>query len=304
MTTPIRTINLRDRILGLDEQVPLLDGRRVPYVNLDNAASTPPLQDVMDELSRFMPFYSSVHRGTGFKSRLSTEVYERAHSTIAEFVGADLSTNCVIFGKNATEAINKLSYRIPIADDAVVITTMMEHHSNDLPWRERAKVVHVAVTPEGRLDEDDFDRQLDKYAGRIALVAVSGASNVTGFIQPIHELARKTHDHGAMILIDAAQLAPHRKVDMKPDGDPEHLDFVAISAHKMYAPFGTGALIGPDEIFLSGPPEYRGGGTVDVVTADEVEWAGTPDRDEAGSPNVIGALAMAVAAQVLMEVGK
>ncbi len=136
MTIPIRTNNLRDRILGLDEQVPLLDGRRVPYVNLDNAASTPPLQDVMDELSRFMPFYSSVHRGTGFKSQLSTEVYERAHATIAEFVGADLSTNCVIFGKNTTEAINKLSYRIPIADDAVVITTMMEHHSNDLPWRE------------------------------------------------------------------------------------------------------------------------------------------------------------------------
>ncbi len=303
MTTPIRTINLRDRILGVDEQVPLLDGRRVPYVNLDNAASTPPLQDVMDELSRFMPFYSSVHRGTGFKSRLSTEVYERAHATIAEFVGADLSTNCVIFGKNTTEAINKLSYRIPLADDAVVITTMMEHHSNDLPWRGRTKVVHVSVTPEGRLDEDDFDRQLEKYSGRIALVAVAGASNVTGFIQPIHELARKAHEHGAMILVDAAQLAPHRQVDMKPDDDPEHLDFVAISAHKMYAPFGTGALVGPNEIFLSGPPEYRGGGTVDVVTADEVEWAGTPDRDEAGSPNVVGALAMAVAARVLMEVG-
>jgi selenocysteine lyase/cysteine desulfurase len=303
MTTPIRTINLRERILGLDEQVPLLDGSRVPYVNLDNAASTPPLRDVMDELSRFMPFYSSVHRGTGFKSRLSTEVYERAHDTIGEFVGADLSTNCVIFGKNTTEAINKLSYRLPLADDAVVITTLMEHHSNDLPWRGRAKAVHVAVTPEGRLDEDDFDHQLEKYSGRIALVAVTGASNVTGFIQPIHELARKAHEHGAMILVDAAQLAPHRQVDMKPDDDPEHLDFVAISAHKMYAPFGTGALIGPNEIFLSGPPEYRGGGTVDVVTADEVEWAGTPDRDEAGSPNVVGALAMAVAARVLMEVG-
>ena len=303
MTTPIRTINLRERILGIDEQVPLLDGSRVPYVNLDNAASTPPLQDVMDELSRFMPFYSSVHRGTGFKSRLSTEVYERAHETIGEFVGADLSTNCVIFGKNTTEAINKLSYRIPLADDAVVITTMMEHHSNDLPWRGRTKVVHVAVTPEGRLDEDDFDRQLEKYSGRIALVAVAGASNVTGFIQPIHELARKAHEHGAMILVDAAQLAPHRQVDMKPDDDPEHLDFVAISAHKMYAPFGTGALVGPNEIFLSGPPEYRGGGTVDVVTADEVDWAGTPDRDEAGSPNVVGALAMAVAARVLMDVG-
>ena len=303
MTAPVQTVNLRGRILGVDEEVPLLDGRRVPYVNLDNAASTPPFQEVMDEVARFMPFYSSIHRGTGFKSRLSTEAYDRAREIIGEFVGADSSTNSVIFGKNATEAINKLSYRLPLADDSVVITTMMEHHSNDLPWRARANVVHVAVTPEGRLDEEDFDRQLEKYSGRIALVAVSGASNVTGFIQPIHELARKTHEHGSLILVDAAQLAPHRRVDMKSDGDPDHIDFMAISAHKMYAPFGTGALIGPSEIFMRGAPEYRGGGTVDVVTAEEVEWAGMPDRDEAGSPNVVGALAMAVAARVLMDVG-
>jgi selenocysteine lyase/cysteine desulfurase len=303
VTTTVQTANLRGRILGVNEEVPLLDGRRIPYVNLDNAASTPPFQEVMDEVRRFMPFYSSIHRGTGFKSRLSTEAYERAREIIGEFVGADLSTNSVIFGKNTTEAINKLSYRLPLADDAVVITTMMEHHSNDLPWRGRADVVYVAVTPEGRLDEDDFDRQLEKYSGRIALVAVSGASNVTGFIQPIHDLARKTHEHGGLILVDAAQLAPHREVDMKSDGDSEHIDFVAISAHKMYAPFGTGALIGPNEVFMQGAPEYRGGGTVDVVTADEVEWAGMPDRDEAGSPNVVGALAMAVAARVLMDVG-
>ena len=303
MTTPIRTTDLRERVLGVHEEVPLLDGSRVPYVNLDNAASTPPLQDVVDEVARFMPYYSSVHRGTGFKSRLSTEVYDRAREIIGRFVGAEPDTISVIFGKNTTEAINKLSYRIPLAEDAIVITSMMEHHSNDLPWRGKVEVVHVAVTPEGRLDEEDFDRKLDQYAGRIALVAITGASNVTGFIQPIHRLARKVHEHDAMILVDAAQLAPHRAVDMKPDDDPEHLDFVAISAHKMYALYGTGALIGPNEVFMRSAPEYRGGGTVDVVTADEVEWAGMPDRDEAGSPNVVGALAMAVAAQVLMDVG-
>jgi cysteine desulfurase/selenocysteine lyase len=106
-----------------------------------------------------------------------------------------------------------------------------------------------------------------------------------------------------MILVDAAQMAPHRKVDMKPDDDPEHLDFVALSAHKMYAPFGTGALVGPADFFLQDAPEYRGGGTVDVVTLDEVSWAGMPDRDEAGSPNVLGAIAMARAAQVLTRIG-
>jgi cysteine desulfurase/selenocysteine lyase len=299
----VATLDLRDRIVGLDREVPLLDGRRVPYVNLDNAASTPALVDVARAVDEFMPFYSSVHRGTGFKSRLSTVAYDQAHAIIGRFVGADPQTNTVIFGKNTTEAINKLAWRLPLGPDAVVITTQLEHHSNDLPWRPRAHVVHVHVLPDGRLDEDDFDRQLARYAGRVALVAVSGASNVSGFIQPIHRLARKAHAAGALILVDAAQLAPHRRVDMRPDDDPEHLDFVALSAHKMYAPFGTGALVGPREIFLRQPPEYRGGGTVDIVTLDDVHWAGAPDRDEAGSPNVVGAVAMAVAARTLMAVG-
>ena len=294
---------LRHRILGIDTLVPLLDGTRVPYVNLDNAASTPPLVDVMDALNEFMPFYSSVHRGTGFKSRLSTDAYDRAHEIIAEFVGANPDTNAVIFGKNTTEAVNKLSFRMNFSPGDVVISSILEHHSDDLPWRNKATVVHVQATPEGRLDEADFDRQLEKYGERVKLVAITGASNVTGFLTPVHRLARKAHAVGAKFMLDAAQLAPHRRVDMKADDDPEHLDFVVLSGHKMYAPFGTGALIGPKEFFLQNPPEYRGGGTIDLVTPDEVFWAGMPDRDEAGSPNVPGAVAMAVAAKVLMDVG-
>jgi selenocysteine lyase/cysteine desulfurase len=300
MTT---TASLRDRIVGIDRPVPLLDGTTVPYLNLDNAASTPALRDVLEAVERFLPYYSSVHRGTGFKSRLSTDAYDHAHRIVAAFVGADPDANTVIFGKNTTEAVNKLSYRLPIPPDGVVFTTILEHHSNDLPWRRAAKVVHVGATPEGRLDEADFDRQLAAHRGRVALVAVSGASNVSGFVQPMHRLARKTHAAGARILADVAQMAPHRAVDMRPQDDPEHLDFVVLSAHKMYAPFGTGALIGPRELFLETAPEYQGGGTVDAVTLDEVLWADTPDREEAGSPNVIGAVALAAAANALMDVG-
>jgi cysteine desulfurase/selenocysteine lyase len=298
-----KLFSMRDQIVGLDRLVPLLDGRQVPYVNLDNAASTPPLKEVVNTVSQFMPYYSSVHRGTGFKSRVSTVAYDQAHEIIGRFVGADIETNTVIFGKNTTEAINKLSYRLPLVEDSVVICTQLEHHSNDLPWRNRAKMIHVRATVDGRLDEDDFDEKLVQYAGRVALVAVTGASNVTGFIQPIHRLARKAHAAGALILVDAAQLAPHRAVDMKADDDPEHLDFVALSAHKMYAPYGTGALVGPKLIFQDGAPEYPGGGTVDVVTLDQVDWTDPPERDEAGSPNVVGAVAMAAAAKVLMDVG-
>lgn len=297
------TIDLSDQILGRDVEVPLLNGTLTRYVFLDNGASTPPLIEVMRAVDDFMPYYSSVHRGTGFKSRLATVAYDQAHEIIAQFVGADFLTNTVIFGKNTTEAINKLSYRIPIPEGHIVISTQMEHHSNDLPWRDRAEVVHVRTTNEGRFDEEDFDSLLEQYKGKIALVTVSGASNVTGFIQPIHRLACKAHAAGTRILVDAAQLAPHRAINMKPDSDPEHLDFIVLAGHKMYAPFGTGALIGPREVFLQGRPEYSGGGTVNIVTMDEVHWGGTPDRDEAGSPNVVGAVAMAAAARFLMKVG-
>lgn len=293
----------RERIVGLDEQVPLLDGRLAPYINLDNAASTPALRAVLDAVQRFLPYYSGVHRGTGFKSRLSTAAYDQAHETVARFVGADPETTTVIFGKNTTEAVNRLAFRYPLAPGQVVLSTAMEHHSNDLPWRRRAPVLRAAITRDGRLDEDDMDRLLAAYGERVALLTVSGASNVTGYVQPVHRLARKAHAVGARILVDAAQLAAHRRIDVKPPGDPEHLDYVALSAHKMYAPFGTGALVGRQDTFMQGVPEHPGGGTVEIVTPTDVYWAGLPAREEAGSPNVIGAVAMAVAAQTLMDAG-
>jgi cysteine desulfurase/selenocysteine lyase len=295
--------NVRENIVGIDAQVPLLDGSQRQYVNFDNAASTPALQPVFDKVNEFMTWYSSIHRGTGFKSQIATEAYDLAHEIVGCFVGANLETNTVIFGKNTTEAINKLARRFPLDPDDVVLSSLMEHHSNDLPWRQQARVIHVAVADDGSLDEQDFDRLLRLYAGKIKLVALSGASNVTGYLNPIHRLAAKAHAAGARILVDAAQLAPHRAIDMRDDDDPGHLDFVALSAHKMYAPYGTGALVGPAQVFATGTPDLVGGGTVDIVTVDDVRWAGPPDRDEAGSPNVVGAVALAQAILSLQAIG-
>jgi selenocysteine lyase/cysteine desulfurase len=292
----------RDALVGIDQQVPLLDGRFVPYVNLDNAASTPAFRSVVHAVDEFLPFYSGVHRGTGYKSRLSTATFERARKLVGEFLGADPERDVVVFTKNTTEAINKAARALPIATDSVVLTTMLEHHSNDLPWRARVRTVHVGVSPDGTLDVDDLDRRLAEHAGRVALLAVSGASNVTGVVQPVHQLAEKVHAAGGRILVDAAQLAPHRPVDMRAHDDPGHLDFVVLSAHKMYAPYGTGALVGPRDAF--GPtPDHAGGGTVNAVTADTVAWADLPDREEAGSPNVLGAVALAAATRALTELG-
>jgi selenocysteine lyase/cysteine desulfurase len=153
------------------------------------------------------------------------------------------------------------------------------------------------------LDERNFDNQLLRYSDQIALVAITGASNVTGFLNPIHRLAEKAHSAGAMIMVDCAQLAPHRTIEMLPLDHPGHLDFITISAHKMYAPFGTGALIGRKDIFKHGDPDMSGGGTVEIVTQDDVVWTEPPERDEAGSPNVVGAVALAAAIQQLQVVG-
>ena len=296
--------DFRSLFVGTDLTVPLLDGSRGPYVNFDNAASTPAMVPVLEAVQNFMTYYSSVHRGTGFKSQLSTYAFEEARRVVMRFLGANPATHTCIFGKNTTESMNKLARRFPFSSQRnVVLVSMMEHHSNDLPWRAVAEVVHVAVTPEGYLDLADFDAKLDLYADRIALVSISGASNVTGILNPIHLLAEKVHAAGAQIAVDCAQLAPHRAIRIGELDDPSHLDYVAISAHKMYAPFGTGALVGRRDTFEVGDPDLRGGGEVEIVTEHDVVWSEPPERDEAGSPNTVGAVALAAAISWLEKIG-
>jgi cysteine desulfurase / selenocysteine lyase len=295
--------DLRDEIVGCDRRVPVLDGSERPYIFLDNAASTPAFTRVLDAVREFLPWYSGVHRGTGFKSLLATEVFDAAHDAVGRFVGADLNTNTVIFTKNTTECVNKLSNRFEFEEGHLVLTTLLEHHSNDLPWRRNASVLYVGITPDGHPDLTAMRRLLEQHRGRVKLVAVNGASNITGICSPIHDIAAWAHAAGAKIFVDAAQLAPHRPIAMLPDDDPRHIDFLALSAHKMYAPFGTGALIGPAAFFERGDPDAVGGGVVDVVTLDTAVWNRPPHKEEAGSPNVVGGVALAEAVTVLESIG-
>jgi selenocysteine lyase/cysteine desulfurase len=161
----------------------------------------------------------------------------------------------------------------------------------------------VRVGQEGRLDEVDLQDRLREHAGRVALLAVTGASNVTGIVNPVHTYARWAHAVGARIVVDAAQLAPHRAIGMRPGDDPEHLDFVAFSAHKLYAPFGVGVLVGPRDVFAAGDPDDVGGGTVDSVDWDRVRWTALPEREEAGTPCITGAVALAAALREYEAIG-
>lgn len=272
-------------------------------INLDNAASTPALKQVLQAVQDFLPLYASVHRGAGRKSQISTDAYEAVRQTVTQFVGADPREHTVIFGKNTTEAINKAASRIGLRKTDVVVTSLAEHHSNELPWRTRATVRRIAVLPDGSFDMQHFAHLLARYKGRIKLVAITGASNVTGYMPDIYTIARMAHAAGAQILVDAAQLVAHRQLHMGTLHDPSHLDYVAFSAHKMYAPFGTGVLVGRRDTFATGAPEYTGGGTVQLVTARSIDWADTPERDEAGSPNVVGVVALGAAITALQRIG-
>lgn len=293
---------LRDYIAGVDTQVPTANGLQ-PYANLDNAATTPAFKTVLAAVNEFAPLYSSVHRGSGFKSRVSTDVYEQCRDVVMSFVGANTNEHTVIFGKNTTEAVNKLSYRLGLQRKDIVLISHLEHHSNDLPWRSKATVQRIATSSDGSVDQGDFLKLLKEYGPRIKLVAISGASNVTGHMPDIHWFASQTHAIGAQIFVDCAQLAAHRQIDMKPLDDPTHLDYIAFSGHKMYAPFGCGVLVARRDIFVGGNPEYVGGGTIASVTTDTIDWATPPERDEAGSPNVIGAVTLARAIRTLQKIG-
>lgn len=280
-------------VCGVDSRVKLDNNSLVHYINFNNAGTTPPFKSVMDTINEFACTYSSVDRGSGYKSKICSDIYSSSRKRIIDFVGGNQDYHTVVFLKNATECINKLSYRLkPILKDKIVLSTYMEHHSNMLPWQNKYKTEFIEVDKHGRLSLNDLEHKLKQHRGNVGLVAVTGASNVTGYINPVHDIAELCHKYNAKILVDGAQLIPHSSFTMGDINSPRHIDFLVFSAHKMYAPFGTGALIAPREIFEQGCSEFVGGGTVEFVTINDVTWADVPQKEEAGTPNLMGVIAL------------
>ncbi|WP_407839526.1 aminotransferase class V-fold PLP-dependent enzyme [Streptomyces sp. DSM 116496] len=292
-------------VLGRDVTVPLVTGGEVTYAALDYAASAPALQRVWDDVAAYAPYYGSVHRGAGYLSQLSTDLFEQSRVTVAEFLDCRPSDQ-VIFTRSTTDSLNLLAAVIPA--DCQVFVFETEHHASLLPWT-NAQVTYLNAprTPDeavATLERALADR--DPYGP--ALVCVTGASNVTGELWPVKELAAAAHAHGARIVLDAAQLAPHHPVSVQ-DLD---VDWVAFSGHKLYAPFGSGVLAGRADWLQEADPYLAGGGASRKVTRRvsgedaggvDVEWHTTAARHEAGSPNVIGVYSIASACKALNEAG-
>lgn len=301
-------------VLGKDVTVPLVTGGEVTYAALDYAASAPALQRVWDDVAAYAPYYGSVHRGAGYLSQLSTDLFENSRKAVAEFLGCRAGDQ-VIFTRSTTDSLNLLAAAVPA--DCQVFVYETEHHASLLPWRDaRVTYLNAPRTPAqavetleraltGR-DSSPSSQLRSSRGGPIgpALVCVTGASNVTGELWPVKELAAVAHAHGARIVLDAAQLAPHHPVDI----DELDVDWVAFSGHKLYAPFGSGVLAGRSDWLQDAEPYLAGGGASRKVArrADggvDVEWHSTAARHEAGSPNVIGVYSIASACKALTEAG-
>jgi selenocysteine lyase/cysteine desulfurase len=280
-------------VLGHDTTTPLVTGERVRYAGLDVAATAPALSAVVDQVNAVLPHYGSVHRGAGAASQISTRLYEAARRDIGAFVGAR-EDDVVVITRNTTDALGLLSHCL--LPGASVVHLDVEHHANVLPWRDHGTRV---VLSRATVDEtvDAIEDELRRHA--TTLLAVTGASNVTGDVPPLRRLADLAHAHGARIVVDAAQLAPHRRIDL----DALDIDYVAISGHKLYAPFGAGALVGRRDWLDASPAYLPGGGSVTEVSLAGVSWATVPARHEGGTPNLIGAVAVATACRTLASLG-
>ncbi len=282
-------------LVGAELEVPLVTGETVRYANLDNAASTSSLVAVERAVSELLPWYSSVHRGAGFASLVSTDAYSASREVVRSFIGAR-EDDSVLFTRNTTDALNLLAQALP--EQTAVITFVSEHHANLLPWR-RGTARHLPTPATSDAAIQAVETALREAPTGPRLVAVTGASNVTGELWPVKEITSVAHRHGARVALDAAQLAAHRPIDIS----SWEVDYVAFSGHKLYAPFGAGVLAGRPDWLDQGRPYLAGGGAVQHVSSDDVRWATGPARHEAGTPAVIGAVAVAAACRALLHVG-
>ena len=278
-------------LVGAGLEVPLVQGGQARYVNLDYAATTPSLALVTARIAEVLPWYASVHRGSGYLSLVSTSLYESARASVHRFVGAR-SEDVVVFTRNTTDALNLLVRAVPAGGEIVYLD--IEHHADLLPWqRHQNRCVRAGTTLAETMAR--VVRALEERP--VALLAITGASNVTGEIVPLAAVVQIAHERGARVAVDAAEPAPHRGIDLAAVG----ADYAAFSGHKCYAPFGSGVLVGRRDWLDQAPAYLAGGGAIESVTVEDTIWAPSPERHEGGTPNFVGAVALAQACGVLAE---
>ncbi len=295
--------NIRNYVVGLETPVKLQDGTEKILINFDNAATTPALTPVADAVNSELLMYGSIGRGFSGKSNHSTDVYWATRDKVLNFLNADKNVYTCVYVNTTTDGLNKLASALVKSKDDLVLCTRIEHHANDLPWRERCKTIYAEVDEKGRIIYDDMERLLTENEGKVKYVCVTAASNVTGYVTDVHRVAKMAHAHGAKIIVDGAQIVAHRKFSMKGETPEEDIDFFVFSAHKMYSPYGGGAIVGLTSVMDENKPEFYGGGMVEIVADNWVQYKKAPETYEAGSPNYPGIVGLGKAIDILQQIG-
>ena len=303
---------LRHHFTGRDTTYPRADGTTGPRIYLDSAASNLRFQGAEAVVNEAMQHYANTHSHLHHGARIMTEAYAQAHDAVLQFVGAPDDYTAIFCGTGVTGGLNRMARLLAAQrpERDVAITTLMEHHANDLPHRKHMrKVVHVPlqVDPDGnagRVDMAALRASIHEHGDRLNYVAVTAASNVTGIANPVHAIAEAAHDVGALCVVDAAQSAAHRPIHITGDIPNEALDVVCLSGHKIYAPGSPGVIVARKELFDNHEPEVVGGGIVEFVDAKRYDVTSTlPDREEAGTPNLPGSLLLGATLRILQRVG-
>ena len=285
----------------LKKDFPVLDDQTLVY--LDTAASSLKPKQVIKKLDEYYEKYSvNVHRGVYSLSYVATELYEESRRKVSNFINADFEE--IVFTRGASSALNLIasSYGLNnLTSEDEIIVSELEHHSQVLPWQNvsnitKAKLVYVPLDIEGRITIENFKKVLNKNT---KVVALNYVSNVMGYISPIKEIIRLSHEVGAIVSVDAAQAAPHKKIDVK-DLD---CDFLAFSGHKMLGPTGIGVLYGKKELLNVMPPIEFGGDMNDNVNLHDASWKDSPYKFETGTPPIAGAIGLGAAIDYLEEIG-
>ena len=307
MNAPAATLGEPYDVEAVRRDFPILS-REVygkPLTYLDNAASAQKPQAVIDAVTHaYTNEYANVHRGLHFLSNAATEAYEKARETTRRFVNA-AHTDEIIFTRNATEAINLVadSYgRMAIGEGDEIVLSIMEHHSNVVPWnyhRERkgALIKWAPVADDGTLLVEEFEKLLSP---RTKMVAITHMSNVLGTVVPVKEICRIAHARGIPVLVDGAQGAVHQPVDVQDIG----CDFYAFTGHKLYGPTGIGVLYGKRNWLKAMPPYMGGGEMIADVSEDRVTYADPPHRFEAGTPPIVQAIGLGAAIEYVESIGR
>ena len=295
--------DLRKLFVGLDKKVNINGKGRIVPINFDNAATTPPFKRVVKRVLETTEYYGSIARGDGQKSQYCSDLYEECRRYILKYFNAPEEIYTAIFVGNTTDGLNKLSNILINNKEDIVITTRMEHHSNDLPWRNKCDLKYVEVNEDGRININEIEELIERYKEKVKYITITGASNVTGYINDIRKISGLIHKYGGKIIVDGAQLVPHKKIYMYKKDSLENIDFLVFSGHKIYEPFGSGAIIGLRKDFNNNLPDTKGGGTVEYVIDNNQLWLNTPEKNEAGTPNLFGAVAIMEAMKEIEKIG-